>query len=184
MGAARRGQELPGTASGRSSGSRHGGCFPVLSGRGLLRSAAGPGTRDSAARRRAAPPWPGAPPATGPRLGRRLRFPRTPGAVRSAAAAALPSALQGRGAGRGSRDAARGAQRRKAAQPGRRWHGFPAPGANPSDWLGHSRLTPPQMTGLALSQGGKASAAASLSAGLSEQAAPRLLRVPAEPRHN
>lgn len=61
MGAARRGQELPGTASEHSSGSRRGRCCPALSGRGLLRSAAGPGTRDSSARRRAALPWPRAP---------------------------------------------------------------------------------------------------------------------------
>lgn len=42
----------------------------------------------------------------------------------------------------------------------------------------------PLMTLLTLSQRGKAAAAASLPAGLSEQAAPRLLRVSAEPRHN
>lgn len=119
VGAARRGQELLGTASGHSSGFQRGRCSPALSGRGLLRSAAGLGTRDSAARCCAAPPWPGAlpgtgPPArsTGPRLGRRSSFPWTARAVRSAAAAALPSALPGRGSGRGSRDAVRGAQRR------------------------------------------------------------------------
>lgn len=67
------------------------------------------------------------------------------------------------------------------------------PGSNPSDWLSHSRprlpnppppRPAPRLTRLLLSHLGKAAAAASLPAGLSEQAAPRLLRVPAEPRHN
>lgn len=42
----------------------------------------------------------------------------------------------------GSRDAAPGAHRLEAAQPGRLWQELPAPGANPSDWLGHSRRHP------------------------------------------
>lgn len=141
-GVARSGQEPRGTACGRCSGSELRRLLSVLSGRGLPCGSGQPGTRGSAARCRTAPPWPGAPSGTGPRLGVLARFPPTP--VRSSLGS------PGRGSGRGSRDAARSAHRHEAAQPGRCWHGLSTPGTNPSDWLGHSRPTPPQMTRLAL----------------------------------
>lgn len=185
MGAACRWLELPGTVSGCSTGSRHRRCFPALSGRELLRSAAGPGTRDSAARCLAAPPWPGAPPGTDPRLGCRWCFSRTPGAVRSAAP---PSALRGEGSGRGAGTRPRvrgdaGLPSLDAAGADSRLKPVRLAGPLPPD-APPSPPPPPGMTRLVLSLSGWAAAAASLPAGLSEQAAPRLLRVPAEPRHN